>query len=389
MGEWSKIDLEKMSHEERLELAEIVSAEVPIVKIGDGVEVFQDYLPIELARSQREEEAIQLIADLRSWCAFAKSGPQDIRAMQYPEARSISEEMYLNDGIRLAIQTLEEAGIFLEWPGVRWIGTKWPKLSGFELAHYGFACYGGLFGTAIFWDSSQQWKTLRPDVGLAIIKKREMQSSRLLRRWLDLYPWRRCMPLIQAHRFGWLGINTPEDHAMRLLLKIHNMYSHEGYPNIGEFEQDSNYEEYYFSEFQFASDLSKASIATEAFSAGVHFEALRKKCIEYETVKARDTATKKRSDYGPKGGDGRVQRKRNQYSTLNKLAQSALKEILFASDRQRIRIAKRLAAQHDKDADAPLFVQGKNLLSDTWFETWLNEFLEETKKEELQLVRKK
>ena len=75
---------------------------------------------------------------------------------------------------------------------------------------------------------------------------------------------------------------------------------------------------------------------------------------------------------GMKGGQ--ADKKIERYSVLDQLGRRRFKELAFASDRDGVRVAKRIAADHDKNADTPLFrVNGKDL-SRNWYSDWLAHF---------------
>lgn len=75
---------------------------------------------------------------------------------------------------------------------------------------------------------------------------------------------------------------------------------------------------------------------------------------------------------GAKGGQR--DKKLERYQVLNHLGRQRFKDLAFASDRDAVRLARQMAAQHDKGADDPLFaVNGKDL-SRNWYEEWLSSF---------------
>lgn len=75
---------------------------------------------------------------------------------------------------------------------------------------------------------------------------------------------------------------------------------------------------------------------------------------------------------GLKGGQ--ADKKRERYSVLDGLGKQRFKELAFASDRDGVRVAKRMAADYDKGADTPLFrLNGKDL-SRNWYGDWLAHF---------------
>lgn len=83
--------------------------------------------------------------------------------------------------------------------------------------------------------------------------------------------------------------------------------------------------------------------------------------------------TERNRENGLKGGQS--DKKLERYQVLNRLArQQHFKELAFASDRDGIRVARKIAAEYDKGADTPLFtVRGKDLSKD-WYGEWLGQF---------------
>lgn len=82
--------------------------------------------------------------------------------------------------------------------------------------------------------------------------------------------------------------------------------------------------------------------------------------------------TEKNRESGAKGGQ--AEKKRERYRCLDRLARQHFKEMAFASDKDAMRLAKRLAAEHDAEADEPLFGANGKALSRDWFEEWLRHF---------------
>jgi hypothetical protein len=82
--------------------------------------------------------------------------------------------------------------------------------------------------------------------------------------------------------------------------------------------------------------------------------------------------TEKNRESGAKGGQ--AEKKRERYRCLDRLARQHFKEMAFASDKDAMRLAKRLAAEHDAEADEPLFGANGKTLSRDWFEEWLRHF---------------
>ena len=80
----------------------------------------------------------------------------------------------------------------------------------------------------------------------------------------------------------------------------------------------------------------------------------------------------KNRESGAKGGQ--AEKKRERYICLDRLARQHFKELAFASDKDAMRIAKRLAAEHDAGAEEPLFGANGKTLSRDWFEEWLRHF---------------
>ena len=82
--------------------------------------------------------------------------------------------------------------------------------------------------------------------------------------------------------------------------------------------------------------------------------------------------TERNRESGMKGGQ--ASKKIERYSVLDRLGRQRFKELAFASDRDGVRVAKRIAADHDKHAESPLFqVNGKDL-SRNWYGDWLAHF---------------
>lgn len=82
--------------------------------------------------------------------------------------------------------------------------------------------------------------------------------------------------------------------------------------------------------------------------------------------------TEKNRESGLKGGQG--DKKQQRYAVLNRLANDRFKDIAFASDREGIRLAKRLAADHDAKSGDNLFSVNGKVLSSQWFGEWLDQF---------------
>lgn len=82
--------------------------------------------------------------------------------------------------------------------------------------------------------------------------------------------------------------------------------------------------------------------------------------------------TEKNRESGQKGGQ--ADKKRERYKVLDRLARQKFKELAFASDRDGVRTARRLAAEYDRGAEAPLFQANGKDLSRNWYESWLAHF---------------
>lgn len=93
--------------------------------------------------------------------------------------------------------------------------------------------------------------------------------------------------------------------------------------------------------------------------------------FELFALKHMETAERNRAS-GMKGGQ--ADKKRERYSVLDGLGKQRFKELAFASDRDGVRVAKRIAADYDRRAETPLFkVNGKDL-SPNWYGDWLAHF---------------
>lgn len=88
--------------------------------------------------------------------------------------------------------------------------------------------YEGMDETFVY-KTSKGWAQLRPDFARALherhrevlIRRFERRGSDGLntyRRWRQLYPWRRASPLRSRWAMGDFQINSPEDHALRVLI---------------------------------------------------------------------------------------------------------------------------------------------------------------------------
>jgi len=95
--------------------------------------------------------------------------------------------------------------------------------------------------------------------------------------------------------------------------------------------------------------------------------------MSYEVFALRHIqVTEKNRASGLKGGQ--ADKKRERYRVLDRLASQYIKELAFASDRDALRIARRLILEYDDKADAPLFSVGRKALSRDWLEEWLRHF---------------
>ncbi|MCX5578560.1 hypothetical protein [Kaistia terrae] len=95
--------------------------------------------------------------------------------------------------------------------------------------------------------------------------------------------------------------------------------------------------------------------------------------MSYEVFALRHIEVKEKNRAsGLKGGQ--ADKKRERYHVLDRLARQHVKELAFASDRDALRIARRLTVEHDAKADAPLFSVNGKALSRDWLDEWLRHF---------------
>lgn len=81
---------------------------------------------------------------------------------------------------------------------------------------------------------------------------------------------------------------------------------------------------------------------------------------------------------GQKGGQ--AEKRRERYRVLDSLASERANDFAFTTDREGIRLAKRLAASHDAEAPEPLFSQAGRPLSNGWYEEWFADFRRKSRK---------
>lgn len=82
--------------------------------------------------------------------------------------------------------------------------------------------------------------------------------------------------------------------------------------------------------------------------------------------------TERNRENGAKGGQ--AARKHERYQVLDQLMTARVRDFFTADDRGRVRLAKALAAGHDKGATDPLFWErGKDLRS-AWYQEWVDHF---------------
>ncbi|QCP87439.1 hypothetical protein EYE35_17225 [Cereibacter sphaeroides] len=113
-------------------------------------------------------------------------------------------------------------------------------------------------------------------------------------------------------------------------------------------------------------------IAQKAFEIGfLYRDAWWKLEHEKAALKYYEQVEKNRES-GRKGGQANKRGER--YHVLDMLALDRLDEFAFAGDREAKKLARRLAADHDKRTAEPIFTIGSQLLSDRWFDDWLDHF---------------
>ena len=129
------------------------------------------------------------------------------------------------------------------------------------------------------------WVQLHPDIGAALCQRRfglveeaagdTDKFHELHKKWHELYPWRRALPLRHAWAAGFFGPNSPEDHALCILDSYAKLSQalHQILHNSARSCRNS-----IGSKGDRAVDL--IFLARNAIDLGAHAEALRKKPFE-------------------------------------------------------------------------------------------------------------
>lgn len=201
---------------------------------------------------------------------------------------------------------------------------------------------------------------------------------------LDVFPeddwYGACWQVLLAH--DWVSLRNSGGVSDKLLDQMAEISP--GAVDLAklEYEENWHYRVYELAAVKLAKPLSRIWYAANMLALYyVHHDDLRlgylwceyRMKLKYELPALRQLeVTEKNRESGSKGGQ--ADKKRERYNCLDRLARQNFKELAFASDRDAMRLAKRLASDHDARADEPLFRAGGKLLSRDWFEDWLAHF---------------
>ncbi|GAB1381278.1 hypothetical protein MASR1M49_41240 [Pararhodobacter aggregans] len=325
---WHDIALERLSDAERGRLASHLERILPRIRRGDGFEVYTSAVRPHETQSDDEEAAATLLERLYHWGAFDTKSPQAIYAPAAELAKSFLDDQF---GIEF---------------------TDWDT-------------------TFIYPTPSGGWVTVRPDIAEALLAKRyrlfhnpenwcRQDPERLFhaeKAWRKLYPWRNVERIGIWWRGDAFGEFTAADHALHILNLVRFGGGAKALRDVADDPE------------RFAVEFGL--VVETAFRIGIHYDALQKKPAEHLAVQKLNEKVRARLN-GNRGGQGSKRQER--IETLNRLALRRAHDFAFISDAQAVRLARSIAAEHDKSAPEPLFWQGGKPLSLNWFQNWASDF---------------
>lgn len=318
-NQWHKFDIRDVLVQDHPELMIMLKEFLPKRVFGHGVEFYEDFITPEDARDKNEYNAAFMLSVIR---ISTEGLIGDVEFDFFGKAERLAKSVLFT---QLGVQ------------------------------------YEGCQHTYLYNDKNGGWHQLPSNVGVAIVKRRDDRRSVLnetdFKKWALLYPWRRTLTLHQllSLQHG-LAPNSPAEHAAHLLGSI-EIYQ-DSLNNLGA------------GIGQFGMELQR--LAEASFVVGRQYAILRKKPYEEYAAKKIEEIEKNRQN-GMNGGQ--AERKAERYRVLNELAMKQRDKFAFASEKENIRFAKRLAAEYDSGADTPLFMERKKPLSTGWYGEWLSQFL--------------
>lgn len=338
-GKWYKIEAWRLSSDDAVELAAMLQGIVPRRRRGHGVETFEGWIFPHEATNYSEYYSAECLMSVQR------------RLRSLFEPKRVAGQVF-KAAIDEAIRTIRRIGID----------------------------YQGMHNTYLYYESDRGLHQLDNEFGRAIMERQRQfmldtnSDPVVVKKWMNLYPWRRCMSLAAAWRGNAFEYNSPMDHALHIL----NLYEffREGFVDTlwggksvglkggrGRVQRAHG-----------ALDFAKLG-----FEIGRHYEALLKKPYEEHAVKRMETVRKNREN-GKRGGQADIKRQR--FETLNNLAYRERDRFAFASDDQAARKAKELAKGYEANARDGLFLHADKLLSLGWFKVeWLPQFREGMRRE--------
>lgn len=119
-----------------------------------------------------------------------------------------------------------------------------------------------------------------------------------------------------------------------------------------------------------------AMMMTRGYYIGEFAEQLRMKFRWEPELERLWAADAQKREAAERAGDAQKDLKEKRYAVLKDLAYDSRRKLMFASDKQQLRILKELARKHDsrREPDERLFHRNNRLLSTKWFEGWLGWF---------------
>ena len=257
---------------------------VPKRKHGDGIEIYEDFILPHEADTPEMESASWLLLEVR---------------------KVLTERYYMGPGapfkiaVSRAINILKDNGI--EYQGIH-------KTFIYSTSKNKYKQIDGMLRHKIYLKGEEKLKNQLYDDGrdfyglynYGFDMENYKKSYNEITLWLNKYPWRISHSLFMLNNLDWFEINTPLWYAIQILYTYEKNIKIEFGELIGSKRIKNMSRE----------DLahSALNISVGALQIGQFFEAINKKEIEYEVIKAREGQILRTTASGKKSSDSKTKR---------------------------------------------------------------------------------
>ena len=324
-GEWWRINVFDLSASEQKSLLERLEEIVPKREFGDRLEIYEDFIRPNDAKTREEFDAVLLLQDLQSVTPWVENHPDSAPLQKH---------------IALANDVLREHG--------------------FESIREDYVYWSPKF---------QKWRKLQSGVGRELKEeetrfgKKNKKLSKFFE-WINKYPWRKSVSVLEY-------VNDIHERYTELWCAVRILYEYEHVAIL--------LEELLHRRPQIPRNKRRLRIlglVSKAARIGTLGEVLHwKRGYGDAAIRGLDVGDRQ-VERAKKGGKSRQDKARLARQKLEELALAPenLPLWLGKSEKQRVTFLRKLASDFNETNDELLFQQKEELLSRSWFEDRLGEW---------------